>query len=514
MIKELVSHGLSVSIALLSLCWVGCGSTTDSHVAVYVRVANVQQASQNSGGLSAELQSIEIEFSRDGTVLTDTSCLTIAANAAERTSLPYDLAPGVNTTIIVNGYESADCSGTPGWQGESFGVAVIEGQEVPVPIYVTQRGQRLNPIRGSLPAPRAFSSATLLLNGRVLVAGGFTQGTITDNVVKLQAACDAVLYDPGTAMFSQSIPLAAGCRGLHRALTLSDGKILLVGGSGSATLDPSGIMRPLLLADAETLVSSAEVFDPATNSFESLGVFAALQRSDAAAVLDGTQVVVLGGRTNLIRSDEIVQSLPSGNWEVDSSAQLITARSGAQAVSLAPGVLVAGGNADNSPTLELLKSDTLAQLSPPNNAISAVAGHTLTPIGSTGATMAGGVFDNIGSGVSDVGFSITWTNNSPAVSQIQLTRPRAYHAAETLPDGTVLLAGGFTADFTATMDLEILDTTNATSAPITSNELLSIGPIGMASSQLLDGSILLVGGLDLAANGGVTLSGGAQLFSP
>jgi hypothetical protein len=36
----------------------------------------------------------------------------------------------------------------------------------------------------------------------------------------------------------------------------------------------------------------------------------------------------------------------------------------------------------------------------------------------------------------------------------------------------------------------------------------------MASVRLLDDSILLVGGLDLATGGGVTLSGDAQLFAP
>jgi hypothetical protein len=515
-IKKLVNSGVPLWVALLSVWWVACGSSTDSPLALHVHVANVQQAVQNTGGLDAAVQGLEVEFSRNGTVLATSGCLTITANASERSSIPFDLTPGENTTVIVNGYENTDCSDTAHWQGKSFGVAVQEGHEVQVPIYVTRRGQQLNPIRGTLPAPRAFSSASLLSDGRVLVAGGFVGSTKKDNVIKLQAACDAVLYDPGTATFSKSIPLAAGCRGLHRALMLSDGRILLVGGSGSATLDPSGLKRPLVLADVETLVSSAEIFDPAIDSFESVGISAALQRSDAAAVLAGTQVVVLGGRTNLLRSDEIVRRLTNNDWEVD-SVHLSAARSGAQAVCLLRGIVVAGGNAEDVHTIELLRVDTFEQLSLPSEALNvkAVSGHTLTQIGTNGVLMVGGVFINsMTAGLSDIGFGIRWTNTTPVVSQIQLRHPRAYHAAETLPDGKIMVAGGFDGELKAATDLEILDTANPTNTPTLLEGNLSIGPIGMASARLLDDSILLVGGLDLATNGGVTLSGDAQLLAP
>jgi hypothetical protein len=504
------------TIAVVSSFWMACGSSVDSPVALQVRFAKIQQAVLSSDGLEAEVLGLKINFSRDNTVLIDSDCLAVKANAPERTSMTFDLTPGENTTITVSGYGTVDCSDSPAWKGKSINVVVNEGREVRVPIYVIHRGQRLNPIRSALPAARAFSSASLLSNGQVLVAGGFAEGIKTDNVIKLQAACDAVLYDPGTATFSKPIPLATGCRGLHRALTLNDGRVLLVGGSGSATLDPSGTTRPLLKADSDKLISSAEIFDPSTNSFESLGVSSALLRADAAAVVAGTKIIVLGGRTNLIRSNEIVvRRLDSGDWAVD-PVLLVPARSGAQAVLLSKGILVAGGNADNSSTLQLLSSDTLKDLSlslssDQSASLKAVSGHTLTPIGSgqpTEALLAGGVYDNIGLGLSNKVFGITWTK------PITLNHPRAYHAAETLPDGKVLLAGGFTSNFAATKDLEILDTAILTNTPVVLTENISIGPIGMASARLLDDSVLLVGGLDLTADGGATLSGDAQLFAP
>lgn len=504
--------GWGVSSVMLSLYLLACGSTGDSPVALQVRFATSQQAVSSSGGLTAEVLAVKINFSRGDQTLVDSGCIPVSANSPKRTSISFDITPGDNTVVTVDGHGTADCSDSPAWRGKSAGVTVQKGREIQVPIYVIRRGQRLNPVRAGLSAPRAFSSASLLSNGLVLVAGGFSSAEKKDNVIRLQAACDAVLYDPGTATFSDPIPLEGGCRGLHRALNMSDGRILLVGGSSSATFDASGISRPLLSADANTLLSSAEVFDPTNKSFESIGVSSALQRADAAAVLTGTQTVLLGGRTNLIRSNDIVSSSDNINWVVAPPPippiPPRIPRSGAQAVSLSQGILVAGGNADNTATLELLNSDTFAQLSPPAITISAVSGHTLTPIGSTEAFLAGGVYDGAGLGLSDKGFGITWTE------PITLNHPRAYHAAETLPDGLVLLAGGITTAFASTSDLEIIDTVNLNNPHVTPTDVLTIGPVGMASARLPDDSVLLVGGFNIGTDGTVILSSDAQLFSP
>jgi hypothetical protein len=65
-------------------------------------------------------------------------------------------------------------------------------------------------------------TATLLSDGRVLVAGG-GDGS--------EAVASAELYDPKTATFSPTGSMATG-RDDHTATLLSDGRVLIAGGGG------------------------------------------------------------------------------------------------------------------------------------------------------------------------------------------------------------------------------------------------------------------------------------------
>jgi len=81
---------------------------------------------------------------------------------------------------------------------------------------------------GSLAARRFAHTATLLGNGKVLVAGGLDQGTLLTS---------AELYDPTTGTWSSTGTLAAG-RAHHTATLLPNGKVLVAGTlfTGTATL--------------------------------------------------------------------------------------------------------------------------------------------------------------------------------------------------------------------------------------------------------------------------------------
>src|SRR6476646_8035554 len=92
---------------------------------------------------------------------------------------------------------------------------------------------------GSLAQKRWFHSATLLKNGKVLVAGG-------DSCCS-GALASAELYDPTTGTWSATGSMN-GVRSSHTATLLPDGKVLVTGGIG---------VRRRSLA-------SAELYDPAT----------------------------------------------------------------------------------------------------------------------------------------------------------------------------------------------------------------------------------------------------------
>src|SRR5207247_11403829 len=73
---------------------------------------------------------------------------------------------------------------------------------------------------GSLNVRRWDHTATLLSDGRVLVAGGQSAGS---------ALADAEIYDPSTGTWTVTGDLN-DARGLHKATLLSDGRVLAVGG--------------------------------------------------------------------------------------------------------------------------------------------------------------------------------------------------------------------------------------------------------------------------------------------
>jgi Kelch motif len=99
----------------------------------------------------------------------------------------------------------------------------------------------------SLPAPRAAcacSTATLLPDGRVLVAGGTGDSEV---------GATAEIYDPKTGTFSPTGSMTAA-RISHTATLLADGRVLVAGGS-----------------DEYGLVAPAEVYDPQTGTFSPTG---------------------------------------------------------------------------------------------------------------------------------------------------------------------------------------------------------------------------------------------------
>jgi len=79
---------------------------------------------------------------------------------------------------------------------------------------------------------RVTHTATLLTDGRVLVAGG-------------SADPSAEIYDPKTGTFSPTGSMSEA-RGAHTATLLTDGRVLMAGGSKN---------------------HSAEIYDPAAGTF-------------------------------------------------------------------------------------------------------------------------------------------------------------------------------------------------------------------------------------------------------
>ncbi len=169
---------------------------------------------------------------------------------------------------------------------------------------------------GELVAPRFYSAAVGLPTGQVLFIGGF-------DATEVAVLKHAELYDPFWAGVG---PMQEG-RQNHSATLLQDGRVLLAGGGdgGSGTRN------------------TAELFDPVTGGFTSVGMTDARSKH-AAARLDGGAVLLAGGQktgTQFLASAEVFDPVTN---TFGATASLSSPRLGHTATALADGrVVVAGG---------------------------------------------------------------------------------------------------------------------------------------------------------------------------
>ena len=118
---------------------------------------------------------------------------------------------------------------------------------------------------------RYYHTATLLPNGKVLVAGGNFTGTGG-------ALASAELYDPASGTWTATGSLATA-RYAHTATLLPNGKVLVAGGVGTSS----------------TSLTSAELYDPASGSWTATGSLATARGGHTATLLPNGKVLVAGG---------------------------------------------------------------------------------------------------------------------------------------------------------------------------------------------------------------------------
>jgi Ca2+-binding RTX toxin-like protein len=135
-------------------------------------------------------------------------------------------------------------------------------------------------LTGSLAAPRFDHTLTLLANGKVLAAGGRTSpaGTVFNT---------AEVYDPVTEQWTATGPMN-DYRWQHTATLLPDGRVLVAGGFGGL---PTGTGN-----NDQPVVNTAEIYNPATNTWTPTGSLNVRRALATATLLPNGQVLVAGGR--------------------------------------------------------------------------------------------------------------------------------------------------------------------------------------------------------------------------
>jgi hypothetical protein len=275
---------------------------------------------------------------------------------------------------------------------------------------------------GGLGVPVWGFTLALLPNGKVLAAGGvFLSG---DAVISYAGA---ELYDPASEAWTATGSITFARQG-HTGTVLFNGLVLVAGGF-----------------DRGNTLASAEVYDPASGAWTSTSSLGDARYLHTALLLPNGQVLVAGGyHLGAIASAELYDPA-SKTWKTTGS--LTTARYNHRAVLLPNGkVLVAGGVNSNdaiasaelydpvsetwTPTASLIdtRGEAFTATLLPNGKVLVVAGFTFLGSGGASLLSSAELYDPAKG---------TWTpTDSVAIAE-------EYHSATLLPNGQVLIAGGY-----------------------------------------------------------------------
>jgi N-acetylneuraminic acid mutarotase len=323
-------------------------------------------------------------------------------------------------------------------------------------------------------AARLHQSATLLSDGRVLIAGGqaMTGGNIWNDLDS------AELFDPRSSTFSSTGSMTTGREG-QTATLLSDGRVLAAGGSNLA---------------------SAELYDPKTGTFSPTGSMATARDGGTATLLQDGRVLMAAGHmdttflTIYFASAELYDP-KTGTFSPTGS--MTTARTGHTATLLADGrVLVTGGEdvtgEDPTSTTKFLASAELydpktRSFGPTGSMTTERTGHTATLLADGRVLLVGGETASRTLASAELYDPETGTFSATG----SMTTERSGHTATLLADGRVLVIGGKTGSG-ALASSELYDPKTGTFSPASS----MLTPRAYQTATLLtDGRILITGGL-------------------
>ena len=289
--------------------------------------------------------------------------------------------------------------------------------------------------------PRAFHSATLLSSGEVLLAGGEVARQAT-------ALATALIYEPGAQRYRELS--LAGPRSRHGAARDAGGRVLLAGG----------------LRQAGELAGELEWFSPSPEKFNvASGDLLARAQVAVAPWHEGQYVAVAGGTDGVQLSDEVrLYEFTGTTFAASFGLRLQQPRRAAGITHLGDELLVVGGHgtsADDGGLLSVASTERLGMASGP----AVLDGPTVNARGEACAVaLLDGRVLVVGGRSDDIGFAhseplaelITRATSGTLVSLGMPPLPvtRYLHTCSALPDGTVLVLGGLQDDWGGTAALQ------------------------------------------------------------
>ncbi|MBK5291848.1 MAG: hypothetical protein JJE04_09265 [Acidobacteriia bacterium] len=321
---------------------------------------------------------------------------------------------------------------------------------------------------GSMGMPRTDHTATLLLNGKVLICGGSTSGRsaelydpasgtftttgemtmdrwnhtatlLPDGIVLIAgggyaaehtAPASSEVYDPATGVFTATASMMAARRH-HTATLLRNGKVLISGGWGRLGPQIPGYSR----------WASAELYDPATGAFSSTGEMRAERLAHTATLLADGKVLITSGEGQHDGAIPWVELYDPGTGAFHPGGEVGSSDTvGPQTVSLLTSgrVLVGLTNPYNVPTNGAKLYDPATATFADTGNMRAARAVSAGVLLATGKVLLTGYAQGSGSA------EVYDPASGAFLATGEMVTPRGGHTATLLSDGTVLISGGST----------------------------------------------------------------------
>jgi hypothetical protein len=344
----------------------------------------------------------------------------------------------------------------------------------------------LKPV-GAMIDARFNHSATLLPDGRVLIAGGREkQGTVLNT---------AELYDPATGQFT-----ATGQMGIrrvgHTATLLSNGKVLLAGGSDSEFFYGA--------------LSSAELYDPATGTFTPAGEMRARRLAHKATLLKNGKVLITGGQSEGWANHDSTELYDPATGTFTLAARMTEKRADHTATLLEDGrvLLTGGSDARHSP----IQISATAEIYDPTTDRFTATGkmsivrfkHSAERLSDGRVILIGGSNVRMWEGrYASAEIFDPATNGFTPTGKLNTARYKIRDAVVLLQNGKILVAGGGRA--------EIYDPATGLFAAIQGG--MGTTRYYATATLLANGEVLIVGGYS-AESGNMPANASAWLYQP